>query len=747
MKKQIFSKGLFFNAFKRIKIFGIIVSAYILLQSVSAPLIEAVGVWSGMLGELGVTKMFIDGFSMIQAAVMVSYLFIPIAAIIVFGVFNKRGGSDFFQSLPYTRTCIFVSFSAAVLTWGAIAASASVIASVVLHYILGFAFTIFLGNLWIALLVIIVSSLFGLACVLLSVSVTGTYFSNVILSLLVMYLPRALLTLFRITLSIRIPTFDPSVSVPFLSGNINLFVSRSISSDMYALQLLGGGTAHPISYYISVYMPGIIYTLAVAVIYIAVALILFRRRESETATNSAINRGVQHTVRILLCFAISMVGTIILLNGKSVINDVAVAAVLAGIVYMLALIVYMAYELITTKKMKKVLTSLPLILIVVAMNAALYFSVPLTENTVYSYRPAKDEIDSVSLSFSASAYDPLGLGIIDDYIFSDGYESSYFTSKTEGIRFDDEGIKKIVADNISEFAEYYSKSDRSSISDDMYDRIKVGATVYQGGRQVFRYLYLPTDDVVRITEMMSQNDDFKKAVYDIPDPYKGTATVSYTTFSKDALKDSDELEAVLPEILESFRNEVSSLPTETMYNMMSNPNSYAMVAVSYITEDMSDSIIISLSEEYTPKTLSLFLSKMIRDDECPSDEIMDILDNYGSDKLYYADLDIVFRDTDGKYRITNATVTAEKSPYGYMLEYTVSEIADMLKQTDGRVPDTEKGFIILNISYNDGTEYGYISKTYVIPIPESMTTEMLEEEFDSYYGEAEIAEPEETKDE
>lgn len=64
--------------------------------------------------------------------------------------------------------------------------------------------------------------------------------------------------------------------------------------------------------------------------------------------------------------------------------------------YLVAALVYFAYELITTKKWKNLLTALPGLGIVALLNVGILLGMHAVEKHIVAQRPAMQEIESVS---------------------------------------------------------------------------------------------------------------------------------------------------------------------------------------------------------------------------------------------------------------------------------------------------------------------------------------------------------------
>ena len=122
MKKKLFSRGLYVEGLRQLKIVGIIFLAVLLLVGVSIPVIQYIDYLSyvARMEELGEPVNFtpdvVDFEQMCPMIFVIALIAAPIFTFMLFSPFNKRSSSDFYHSLPYTRECMFTSFSAAILS-------------------------------------------------------------------------------------------------------------------------------------------------------------------------------------------------------------------------------------------------------------------------------------------------------------------------------------------------------------------------------------------------------------------------------------------------------------------------------------------------------------------------------------------------------------------------------------------------------------------------------------------------------
>ena len=109
--KKVFSFHMFLQTLKQTRLAGFILMAVITLISV-VPIISS-------LSYIKEYKQVnnVGGISGNYFLVLVFIIVVPVISLIVWSFLNKRSSSDFYHSIPYTRLCIYLSKTAAILTW------------------------------------------------------------------------------------------------------------------------------------------------------------------------------------------------------------------------------------------------------------------------------------------------------------------------------------------------------------------------------------------------------------------------------------------------------------------------------------------------------------------------------------------------------------------------------------------------------------------------------------------------------
>jgi len=346
--------------------------------------------------------------------------FSALSTLILFSFLNKRNSSDFFHSIPHKRKTIFWSFFAALLTWiwGSIISTTLVTVAILgIGAIFG-VISIPVGTLLLFSLVSILPSMMAslliIAVVLLAMSLTGNVFSNIVTALLIMFLPRVLISALTGMVVLSVHNVVGFTSLSFITNpSYNIAVTMGIGS---------GWRIGPL-----------IYTFVLAVIYLAVAARVFNRRKSEMATNPASNRRTQLLIRTSLATAVAFPAAVIIfavLTGDFSRELAPIMIVGAIAAYLLAIVVYFAYEFISRKRVANFARLLPGLALVMAINI-MFSTVAFGSHMFIVHRTL--DVDNVR---SVQIHDM-------NHFVNLGWQS-YELHNLQNLRFDDEEIVAIL---------------------------------------------------------------------------------------------------------------------------------------------------------------------------------------------------------------------------------------------------------------------------------------------------------------
>ena len=362
MDKKLFSSRLMLEGLRQTRLIGIIGMVVMLVCSVS----------SGLLYEFD--RIYESDYSWFELNpfIMLVMFLVPMTVILsLFGFMNKRNACDFYHAVPFTRTCIYLSFFASAIVWCFLIISEGTLISAL--FLIFHGCSLFFTQMITMFAISITGCIYMCAVAAFSMTITGTYLTNVCVAIMLVTAPRCFIGVIYRMLAEATPfivyekngiLFDYSYNVVF--GVVEKF----LESDAFN------------SYYKS-----ILYTLVLSAVFFVSGLALFVKRKSESATKASVNRVLQCVFRIIPAMLISIIPIAGIFDAYVYNRSIDKTEVIVA--YAFCVLVYFLYELITTRKFGNLLRALPTFLIVILANLAIIFGLRYTYN--------KD----VSMSFKA----------------------------------------------------------------------------------------------------------------------------------------------------------------------------------------------------------------------------------------------------------------------------------------------------------------------------------------------------------
>ena len=566
MKKNSFKSGsgIYLESLRQLRTFGIVIlciSLFVTLANGVSKL--SFSLMSDNFGTL------IDVNAACGAIYFVCYLAAPVMTFSIFGWMNSRKSSDFYHALPYKRESIFLNMVAAVFTWCA--------GLILINFAVGTCFYALFPNIFITdyhdafstLLAVMSIVLLVISSVSLAMSITGTRLTNIIVSLLIMFVPRGIISLMVDTVYSRSAAFV-EYFIPFLlRGECNLLYSMSGFSLFNKFSMLS-----------------VLYTFLLALIYGAAALVLFKKRNSEMAHTSAPGRIVQAIYRIVFTYFLTL-----LLISESFTYGFDIIDFAIGLGFIV--IAYFLFELITTKKWKNLLRAIPGLFIVAAMCVVSYFTIDITANRMMAFSPEASEIEYVKLI--SDRYNLYSSYILDDEI--DFYD--YAMSLSSGVEIRDDEVKRIASTGL-----------KNTLDEKYYNGTSVIFKIKCGGKEYARRVYISENAYQNLYQALSDHEDYKKGFVTLPE-MKGIY-YSGEFGAKHKLPDK---------VYDELREDIASLGFENWIAYMNSGYSYFDEWVYILSDVDGRSIFISvpLSIRYTPRSMETYLECIDNDkrrDEC-----------------------------------------------------------------------------------------------------------------------------------
>ncbi len=495
MKKRIFSPTLYCEFLRQLRLPGLI---FTVIMNIEAILIA----FSSVVIKYFSTT-YLDGEETISAT-SVTFLdihpiaycsFIIVAPVLVFCALkwvNSRNSSDFYHSLCETRECVFLCSFAAAFSWVIISLLTSSVAAVLGTIMFPKFFILNMTSVFCNLLTITSASLFLMAAIAIAISVTGTFFNNIIVSFIAAFFPQALFFAIRTGVIINSPIMTnkgilgQSYSIPFA-------LLESIFGN--STDILGS-------------IPHAIYTFVLAVIYIVIATILFKLRKSESAGNSAVGKKAQGLFRVLVGVTASLIPATWLFSeiiGFNPEYGIYIETIIGIIVlYILTVVAVAVYELIATKKFRNLIPAAISLIPIAIVNAAVIGIMFGAYYIGISFKPDANDIKSVQL---------VGDG---DY-YNDRLE--YFSYVSGDIKISSVEAKEIVSTALKNSIESQLNHDYI----DSFESCTIAINTWSGKR--YRNIQFTEKQYNALIAELESNKDYRELYLNLPKVNDGAIEV------------------------------------------------------------------------------------------------------------------------------------------------------------------------------------------------------------------------------
>lgn len=286
-----------------------------------------------------------------------------------FSFLNKRSDSDFYHSLPVSRTKLFWAITLAALTWIAATVLGSVLMTVIVYTLTKTSFVQLYALVAVPFFTIATMMVFAAAAV--AMNLTGTAITGLGLTVLVFGLlrfmqftiARGIVANTQIIGWLDLPWYLTPVT-NIATGQIAQLLRPMLRQTLYA----------PVN---------MIYSAVIAVGELFLAQMLFKKRHSELAEHGATNTTMQ-TV-----FACAAVIPVVMLFSSGIMRQRMPSL---PIVIGIAVGIYVIYQIIVLRTAKKVVRTLPWLLVPIAIGAAGYFGAMGAANAMQTYVPNTQDV-------------------------------------------------------------------------------------------------------------------------------------------------------------------------------------------------------------------------------------------------------------------------------------------------------------------------------------------------------------------
>lgn len=626
--KKLFSGGLYLEGIRQTRVIGILSIILITFAAVIGPIGNAIIQMAEEARYIGnepyvIERETVTGLSMNPALMFVFIVIAPAMVFTLFGFMNKRNTSDFYHSIPHTRLCILVSFALSIISWIAVAIISTCAVSSLVYAILGKYYVAVYSTLLKYAVGCFVISLLVISATVLAMSITGTLMTNLILTCLILFVPRICYYAFDSACASSVQILVAGHVLPLSGTGYNMLTDLFMSS----FTMSNGD-------YLSLFFSasGLIYTTLLAAIYAVLAALFFGRRKSETAGNSAPSRRLQALYRCAVTMVVCFIAVFVIVSETNSLDEGDIVGI--AFLYIIAILVYFIYELITTRKLKNLARAIPGLLVVVVLNVALISAGAITKNAALSYSPDADDIDGVQIVNNFSYYRSLDYLEYKQLIYGD-----YTITDPEAKKI----ISKSLADNIS-----CIKSNKRLWTDfNITETVKINT----GSGTKYRTLWLTEDDADKLSRMLFDNDDYRNDFTKLPDDYSSLWISS--DFADRIMREDNGGD----EIYECLKKEMAKISYDELYDHLRDSGQYSDIRIEVTTLYKSSTVSfeVPVCGDLFPETFNLYLEKVTAEVNNDTDEM-----NQRLGELYDS---IKGMDDDDIY----------KNTYGYMNFYLYSE--------------------------------------------------------------------------
>lgn len=491
-------------------------------------------------------------------------------ALLGFSFLDKRSDSDFYHCIPISRSDLYLSVTAASLTWmvGTIVVNALLAALIMGIFNMPFV----PAYLPLGIFLFIAAAMLIFAATAIGCSLTGTLLSNVVMTGLVLFLPRFIL--FFVARGIVDGTQIVGwLDLPrFLRPDMNAAsgLIAMLSRQMFISRIANMGT--------------ILYSLALAIVELAIGWMLFRKRPSELAEQGAHNRKLQTVFACLLSLPVLLL----------VLTRVIKFNTFTALMVVAALAVYVVYQIIGMRNMKRVMVSLPFFLCPLAVTVVLGVVIQNAANSALRTVPSAGEMD---------------------YVVFEGYDSEnavpgYTTLQLSKIHFTEDEVKSLVADSLAKAVENVVASQEGGVSYyqpySEYETIERICIVLKNGQKIRRGISF--ENVNALNDVRSLNSEFGGAIRALPTETAVKSLYAYGISQADTEKLRDSLTAEMQEkglIASYYYRPRVAYESGRVYNVNGEQVLGDFSATGYVGQQRFSDVYNIRME--TPKTASLYM--------------------------------------------------------------------------------------------------------------------------------------------
>ena len=584
---HVFNFRLFLEALKRLRVIGLGTAILAMTITVLVP----VTTWIQRNDNLSKDVYTMETQGLCIPAGLVVFL-APLFFAVLFSFLQKRKESDFFHAIPYTRTCVYVSFVSAALAFiWTIQLACGVVSGILWSMVPRL--TADIGGMFAYVAISMLAAAMLSAFMMLALTVSGTSGSCFILFLLFAGFVRVVCAIFLGCLD----------TINFIDTNEMWNVSALAPQWLLPLNIVYYWMSFRDACIILYSLSNILYSLVVTVGLFALAGLLYNRRKSEMAGNPAPGVKTQALFRIMFTTVAALLIPLSLIAGE--INSALMLVLVVGV-----LLVYFLYELITTKRPKNLLRILPGLGIVAGICVAFLLSFLGYRTFLVNEKITPDEIKWITME-------------------SNGFIGGTYQDRlSDTLRTDDPELLKVIADRYAVSQKYEREGvPQSDYNETYYNRTEVmvrlknGRTLYlrismdAASRESMQKRFASLEEVKEILYLLPKRSEVQSASLSMGgrfDAYLGKDArfdTLYDTFCAEfeTLTDQQKAEVMAPALYTQ-----SSYGKESYYDydygiITSNSDSMTLYLSGYVNGRRFNNSYIIIEEMTETRRLAVYL--------------------------------------------------------------------------------------------------------------------------------------------
>ncbi len=502
-----------------------------------------------------------DYSQIMYGMILVFLLFVPIMMMMAFNYINKRNGCDFYHAIPVKRNSLYISSMLAVLLWTVIIILGGAATSIGVFSCSSY--IAIEGSSWMFLLSILAGAVLVMGAFSIGIATTGTTFTNIVVSGMILLVPRIFIYVVVQMISQYIPF------VYFGTGFAGLDYNMVVGT----LTQIFMGNGLPAFDIIS-----FAYSTILGLIYAVIGCLAFCKRRSESASMASISNVLQCIFRLIPSAFISLLATATVVRYIFQSDDYSESELLLIIIiYVVAVIAYFLYELITTRKWSRVVKSIKQLPILIGINIIVAAGMVGIHYDAVNNIPDADDINYIEV-------ESIGR---QNYLFNMLGKSQLSSDKAKEL------VSDVLKEEIGVYCDDYSRYN----SEYVYSYQETDVAINTNRGTIRRRIYLNT---TQLNTLVSEMTNAAK-IESLSDVLPQYGDKGYTFESYDFSLDISELK----QIYESVIEEIGTV--EKLMNYTDSSYKYALCSIQLYRND--GGYVLSLPvNELTPNTAKLVYS-------------------------------------------------------------------------------------------------------------------------------------------